>query len=83
MKTIRPTLAGDPLIEGPEPNTHMLLTCGIEVTVEQHLELLESPKKCDLLGLDNTYERLVYGQRHEWFGWPEMPEIDPNEEIDS
>lgn len=61
--------------------THFLLTAGIEVTIEQHLDLLASPKKCDKLGVDNTHERLVYGHQHEWFGWPLMPDIDPNEEM--
>ena len=63
-----------------EPSRHHLLTSSIEVTMDQHLALLTSPKKCNALGVDNTYERLIYGHRHEWYGWPEMPEIDPNEE---
>lgn len=61
--------------------THFLFTCGVEVTLEQHLELLASPKKCDKLGVDNTSERLVYDSRREWFGWPEMPPINPDEEF--
>jgi len=60
---------------------HMLFTCGIEVTMQQHLELLASPKKCDKLGVDCTNERQVYEARREWYGWPEMPPIDPEEEI--
>jgi len=60
---------------------HFLFTCGVEVTLEQHLELLASPKKCDLLGVDNTNERLVYEARREWFGWPETPPINPDEEF--
>lgn len=68
------------VMDPDEPERHYLLTAGIEVTMEQHLELLASPKKCNVLGVDNTNERLVYGHQHEWYDWPEMPEIDPNEE---
>ena len=60
---------------------HMLLTCGVEVTLEEHLSLLASPKKCYALGVDNTLERSVYAVQHDWYGWPEMPDIDPDEEI--
>lgn len=60
---------------------HYLFTSAIEVTIEEHLELLASPKKCDKLGLDNTYEREVYSHRHEWYGWPPCPPIDPDEEL--
>lgn len=60
--------------------THMLFTCGIEVTLKQHLELLASPRKSNLLGIDNTEERLIYEHRHEWYGWPPIPPIDPSEE---
>jgi len=81
MQKIRPTMTNETFNEGDEPlPIHMLFTCGIEVTVEQHLELLASPRKCNLLGIDNTNERLVYGHKHEWYGWPEMPPINPEEE---
>ena len=63
-----------------EPERHFLFTSGIEVTLDEHLELLASPKKCNLLGIDNTEERLVYSHRHEWYGWPSLPEINPGEE---
>ena len=63
-----------------EPKRHPMLTSSIEVTMEQHLELLASPRKCNKMGVDNTHERLVYGHQHEWYDWPPMPEIDPNEE---
>lgn len=70
----------EPMVEGEEPNTHMLFTCGVEVTLEQHLALLSSPKACNLLGVDNTDERTIYEHRHEWYGWPELPPINPDEE---
>jgi hypothetical protein len=63
-----------------EEPRHYLLTAGIEVTMRQHLDLLASPKKCNILGIDNTYERTVYGHQHEWYNWPPLPEIDPKEE---
>lgn len=81
MKTYVATLNSewDESDDDEEPR-HMLFTCGIEVTIKQHLELLQSPKKCNLLGVDNTQERLIYGHKYEWYGFPEMPPIDPNEE---
>lgn len=81
MKTYRATLSNewDENDDDEEPR-HMLLTCGISVTISEHLALLASPRKCNVMGVDNTYERLVYGHKHEWYGWPEMPEIDPSEE---
>jgi len=70
-----------PNVDEDDVERHLLFTCGIAVTLDEHLALLQSPKKCDLLGIDNTYEREVYGHRHEWYGWPELPPIDPNEEV--
>lgn len=67
------------MTEEAEPR-HLLLTCGVEVTMKQHLDLLASPKKCNILGVDNTYERMVYENQREWWGFPELPDIDPNEE---
>ena len=82
MQRIRVTIDTEPTIEGDDdPKVHMLLTCGVEVTMEQHLELLASPKKCNLLGVDNAFERMVYEHQHEWFDWPPIPEIDPNDEM--
>lgn len=82
MKTYRATLSNEWEENDDDEKRHYLFTAGIEVTIAQHLELLESPRKCNLLGVDNTNERQVYGHKHEWYGWPEMPAIDPNEEED-
>ncbi len=80
MKKIRVAPDPEPMVEGEEPSMHTLFTCGVEVTMDQHLELLASPRKCNLLGVDNTNERIIYEHRREWFGWPEMPPINPDEE---
>lgn len=81
MQRIRVTADNEPTIEDDnDPPVHMLFTCGIEVTLAQHLELLASPRKCNLLGVDNTNERIVYEHRHGWYGWPEIPPINPEEE---
>lgn len=80
MRTYRVGPDSEPMVEGEEPNTHFMFTVGVEVTLEQHLELLASPKACNLLGADNTNERIIYKHRREWYGWPEAPPINPGEE---
>jgi hypothetical protein len=65
-----------------QPEMITLDPTSMEVTKEEYLELIVSPKKCMALGIDNTYERRVYTERRQWQDWPPLPPIDPNEEID-
>jgi hypothetical protein len=71
-----------PLADGQDPPRYPLDPISIDVTMQEHLELLKSPRKCLALGIDITYERMVYEERRQWNGFPPLPDIDPNEEID-
>jgi hypothetical protein len=71
-----------PLSPGQEPIRYPLDPVSIDVTMEEHLDLLRSPKKCLALGIDITYERMIYEHRRQWNGFPPLPDIDPREEVD-
>lgn len=71
-----------PLADGQEPLPVRLFPINIDVTLEQHLDLLKSPKKCLALGIDITFERMMYEHRRAFNDMPPLPDIDPNEEID-
>lgn len=81
-KIYRATIGNGWEEEGEYEKTHTLYPWGIDVTIEEHLQFLSSPKKCHSYGVDNTYLRLEYVQKREGEGWPEMPEIDPAEEVE-
>ncbi len=71
-----------PQAPGHEPIRYPLDPISIDVTLEEHLDLLRSPKKCLALGIDITEERAKYDGVQEWHGWPPLPDIDPQEEVD-
>lgn len=74
--------APTPQAPGQPPIRHPLDPVNIDVTLEEHLDLLRSPKKCLALGIDITEERAKYDSVQAWHGWPPLPDIDPSEEID-
>lgn len=71
-----------PLAADQGPHRYPLDPVSIDVTLEEHLELLKSPKKCLALGIDLMTERLIYAEKRQWNSFPPLPDIDPNEEID-
>lgn len=71
-----------PLADGQPPIRYPLDPIALDVTMEEHLELLRSPKKCLALGIDITNERLIYEEKRQWNGFPPLPDIDPREEVD-
>lgn len=71
-----------PLSEVQGEPRYPLDPVSIDVTMAEHIELLKSPKKCLRLGIDITYERMIYEHRRQYNGFPPLPDIDPNEEID-
>jgi len=74
--------APTPQAPGQPPVRYPLDPVSIDVTLEEHLELLKSPRKCLALGIDITYERMIYEHRRQWNGFPPLPDIDPREEVD-
>ena len=51
----------------------------IDVTMEEHLEILKSPKKCEELGVDFMYERMIYDHQRKYNNFPPLPEINKDE----